>query len=106
MVSLGVGEIVGAIGMGFIVDHIGAKRSSVINVVLIGIAGFSVILFLALDSYSVLAYFMTFLWGVQDSSISIHLDAILGFEFESNKTPFSCDVLIEAIVAFSFGKSF
>jgi hypothetical protein len=44
---------------------------------------------------------MAFLWGVQDSSISIHLDAILGFEFESNKEPFSCDVLIESITAFS-----
>jgi hypothetical protein len=45
---------------------------------------------------------MTFAWGVQDSSISIHLDSILGFEFTSNKEPFSIDVLLESISAFSF----
>ena len=45
---------------------------------------------------------MAFVWGVQDSSISIHLDAILCCEFSSNKEPFSCDVLVEAIGAFTF----
>jgi hypothetical protein len=45
---------------------------------------------------------MTFAWGVQDSSINIHLDSILGFEFTSNKEPFSIDILLEAFSAFSF----
>lgn len=35
MCGLGVGEIVGGIGMGIIVDKIGAKKSSLINVLLI-----------------------------------------------------------------------
>ena len=35
MVSLGVGEIVGAIGMGIIVDKIGSKKSCWINVILV-----------------------------------------------------------------------
>jgi len=60
-----------------------------------------VILFIWQNEYSWVAYLMTFLWGLQDSSVSIHLDAILGFEFESNKEPFSCDVLVESITAFS-----
>jgi hypothetical protein len=55
-----------------------------------------------MDEYSFLAFIMTFAWGVQDSSISIHLDSILGFEFTSNKEPFSIDVLLESISAFSF----
>jgi hypothetical protein len=37
MCGLGVGEIVGGIGMGIIVDKIGAKKSSLINVLLIAI---------------------------------------------------------------------
>lgn len=30
------------------------------------------------------------------------MDAILGFEFETNKEPFACDILMESITAFSF----
>ena len=45
---------------------------------------------------------MTFFWGLQDSAMSIHLDSILGFEFTSNKEPFSIDVLLESITAFTF----
>jgi len=45
---------------------------------------------------------MCFCWGLQDSSVSIHLDAILGFEFESNYTPFSVDVLCESFLVFGF----
>jgi hypothetical protein len=45
---------------------------------------------------------MTFAWGLQDSSINIHLDSILGFEFTSNKEPFSIDILLESVSAFSF----
>jgi predicted MFS family arabinose efflux permease len=35
MVSLGIGEIIGAIGMGIIVDKIGSKKSCWINVFLV-----------------------------------------------------------------------
>jgi hypothetical protein len=61
-----------------------------------------VVVYIYIDQYSFLAFVMTFVWGVQDSSISIHLDSILGFEFTSNKEPFSIDVLMESISAFSF----
>lgn len=64
MVSLGVGEIFGAVGMGYIVDHIGAKRSSILNMVMIAIAAFSVIVFLWMETYSWFAFLMTFLWGL------------------------------------------
>lgn len=45
---------------------------------------------------------MTFLWGLQDSCISIHVETILGFEFESNKEPFSIDCLLESSMVFAF----
>ncbi|CDW79190.1 major facilitator superfamily protein [Stylonychia lemnae] len=102
MVSLGVGEIVGAIGMGMIVDKIGSKKSCWVNIFLVILQTLAVLLFLYIDEYNWIAFMMTFLWGVQDSSISIHLDAILGFEFETNKEPFACDILMESITAFSF----
>lgn len=64
MVSLGVGEIFGAIGMGIIVDKIGSKKSCIINVVLVILQTGAVILFLLLNEYSWIAYLMTFLWGL------------------------------------------
>jgi MFS family permease len=102
MVTLGVGEIFGALGMGYIVDKIGAKKCCVINTGLMIAQTVAALAFMMINEYSWLAYFMAFLWGVQDSSISIHLDAVLAGEFESNKEPFACDVLIEAVAAFSF----
>lgn len=102
MVSLGVGEIMGAFGMGYFVDKIGPKKGSFINVALIIIQTVLVILYIHLDKYSWLAFVMTFAWGLQDSAMSIHLDAILASEFDSNKEPFSLDVLLESITAFSF----
>jgi predicted MFS family arabinose efflux permease len=102
MCSLGVGEIVGGIGMGIIVDKIGSKKSVWVNVVLIILQTILVAAFVYIDEYNALAYIMTFVWGLSDSSISIHLDSILGFEFESNKEPFAVDVLIESCFVMFF----
>ena len=102
MVALGVGEICGALVMGHVVDKLGAKKSCFVNITVIIVQTIFVFIFISVDSYNFLAFFVPFIWGVQDSGISIHLDAILATEFESNKEPFSCDVLIEAIAAFSF----
>lgn len=102
MATLGIGEILGALVVGHIVDKIGAKKSSLINVVLIFIQTIVVIIYIIIDSYSWLAFIMTLIWGISDSSISIHLDSILGFEFESNKEPFSLDILIESSFVFGF----
>jgi len=58
--------------------------------------------YLHVNRFTYFAFAMTFMWGFQDSSISIHLNAILGFEFEGNSEPFSIDALIEAIMVFTF----
>lgn len=58
--------------------------------------------FLYIDSYNYFAYAMTFMWGFQDSAISVHLNTILGFEFDGNSEPFSLDCLIEALFVFTF----
>lgn len=64
MVSLGVGEIVGAIGMGMIVDKIGSKKSCWVNIVLVILQTLAVLLFLYIGEYNWIAFLMTFLWGV------------------------------------------
>ncbi len=102
MMSLGVGEVLGGIIMGWVVDKFGTKLSCFVNIVNIFLASTLVIFYLYVDTYSWLAYLMTFVWGWQDSCISIHIDTILGFEFESTKEPFSIDSFIESLTVFTF----
>jgi predicted MFS family arabinose efflux permease len=102
MISLGFGEILGSILMGMSVDHFGPKKATLMVLVLVILQCLVVVLYIWLDYYSALAYFMTFMWGFQDGCLSIHVDAILGFEFESNSEPFSVDVLFESTCVFFF----
>jgi predicted MFS family arabinose efflux permease len=64
MVALGAGEIVGSITMGLIVDHIGAKKSSLFNMMFIASATLVVVIYISEDEYNWVAFLMTFLWGV------------------------------------------
>lgn len=100
--ALGFGELFGAIFMGRVVDYLGAKRSSFINVLLILISTLMVLIFLYRGTFTYIAYVMTFLWGFQDSAVSVHLNSILGFEFSSNKEPFSIDIMMESTNVFLF----
>jgi MFS family permease len=102
MISFGVGEIIGGISMGLIIDRIGTKTACFINIANVINCVSIVILYIMIDEYTWLAYLMTFAWGWMDSCASIHLDAILGFEFESSKEPFSIDSLFEALMVFTF----
>lgn len=102
MIALGVGEIVGSYLMGRFVDKLGPKNSSFVNMVLIFVASATVVYYVHRNYYGFLAYFMAFMWGLQDSSVSIHLNSILGFEFDGSSAPFSIDTLIEAIMVFCF----
>ena len=63
MVALGFGEIFGALIMGNIIDRIGSKKTSLINIGLILIATIFVLNFLYLGNYSAFAFVMTFCWG-------------------------------------------
>ncbi|CDW89920.1 major facilitator superfamily protein [Stylonychia lemnae] len=102
MVALGVGEISGAVIQGKLVDKYGTKNVCVLNMVLILVATIFVLNYLYLDDYSVFAFIMTFVWGFQDSAVSIHLNTILSSEFDDNPGPFSLDSLIEATMVFCF----
>ena len=45
---------------------------------------------------------MTFGWGMQDSAVNNLINCILGFEFESQITPFSVFKFVQSIVVFAF----
>lgn len=102
MMTLGIGEILGGIGMGVLVDKIGTRKSVWVNVLNIVITTVVTAIYIKTNVYGFMAFVMAFFWGLSDSCVSIHLDAILGFEFTSNKEPFSIDCLIESTTVVTF----
>mmetsp|Transcript_34919 Transcript_34919/g.33963 ORF Transcript_34919/g.33963 Transcript_34919/m.33963 type:complete len:224 (-) Transcript_34919:26-697(-) len=102
MIYLGVGEVIGGIFMGLLIDKYGCKNCTYINILNVLVASSLVAIYMYNNRYSWMAYAMTFFWGWQDSFISIHIDSILGFEFPTTKEPFSVDSFMESLTVFSF----
>eukprot|EP00347_Sterkiella_histriomuscorum_P022750 403337297 len=101
-ICLSFGEIAGAIVQGKIVDKYGSKQTCLFNVGLILLATMFVLNYMYLQDYSLFAFVMTFMWGFQDSAISVHLNSVLGFEFDESPGPFSLDSLLESTFVFAF----
>jgi len=72
MVLFGVGEILGCFFIGFIVDRKGSKVATLFNLGIILIMGLTTIAFIEYYQYGWLAYFMCFMWGIQDSAVNTH----------------------------------
>jgi MFS family permease len=89
MTLFGVGEILGAFFIGFFIDKIGSKLTVFVNLTIIAIMGGVSLGYILVAKWNVLAWFMCFFWGFQDSAINTHCQEILGFEFDDNYTPFS-----------------
>jgi MFS family permease len=70
MVSLGFGEILGSLVIGYIIDKYGNKPTSYICMSLVALQTVIVMLYMKMDTYGVLAFVMTFVWGLQDSVVS------------------------------------
>lgn len=83
MTSLGVGEIIGAIGMGVIRDKMGNRFAFCVQVVLIVVSVSLVIYYNQKNNYDFVAFVMVFIWGLQDAGTNTICRCMLGFEFES-----------------------
>jgi len=64
MTAFGVGEVVGGLFIGYLIDNKGSKFVVVTNVVIMILMVFVTLFFASLFSYNPLAFVMTFLWGV------------------------------------------
>lgn len=73
MIGFGIGEILGCFFIGYIIDLIGPKKSSWVNVVICIVMSVSVIVYIVFHEWSWLAYVMCFLWGFQDSAVNTHV---------------------------------
>ena len=83
MVAFGIGEVVGSIIVGIIIDKIGSKKTSIVNILIILILINVTAVSVYSEKYDWMTLLMCFLWGLQDSSLNIHTFQILGFEFIS-----------------------
>jgi MFS family permease len=84
LVGFGVGEIVGGLALGKIMDKIGNKASLVLCLVLMLVGTAAALAFIFIFSFTLwLAVIMTFTWGVQDGALNNLLFCIMDFQFES-----------------------
>ena len=89
MIPLGIGEVIGGFILGFILDRWKQKAGITYCIFTTIVAYVIVFLQLAFWEFNVLTFFMTFFWGIQDSTLTNFINCILGFEFESKIIPFS-----------------
>jgi predicted MFS family arabinose efflux permease len=64
MVIFGVGEVCGCIVIGQIIDNQGSKFVAVVNAIIVVVMTFVTLAFLGINEFNILAFLMTFLWGV------------------------------------------
>ena len=101
ILGVGVGEIVGSIVFGRITDKCTTRSTCLLNVLATSISYGLVFLFTALYEFSfLLAFPMTFMWGVQDAGTVCVVTCMLCFQFESKTTPFSVYKCSQSIFVF------
>ena len=64
MVSFGVGEIIGGLFIGQIVDRINSKVASLVNAGLVLITAILTMIYLSNPEFTWYIFFVAFLWGV------------------------------------------
>lgn len=107
--GLGIGECVGSEVIGYIQDHVGnrACHYTCLSLALIGTA--TVIWYIWYMTFSwVNGVVLCTVWGIQDGAVNVMLDCILGFQFDSKRTPFSVNKMVYSmfIFVFVFSQSF
>ena len=99
---LGVGEMVGGLLMGQVVDKLGSRIGVIINVLTIIFACSVTFWEIASNKYSWVTFLYTFAWGFSDGAINTHSNQMMGFEFETSSDPFSIFNSVQAVAIFSF----
>lgn len=63
MTVFGLGEVLGAFFIGYLIDHFGSRSCSLVNVALVMITTVFMLEFLFINEYNVLTFVTTFMWG-------------------------------------------
>lgn len=87
MVALGLGEMIGCLFIGYIIDRFGNRLTSIFSLSFILAQTFITVVFLILNTYGPLVFLMTFTC-LADSVVNTHMQEISGFEFEDKIRPY------------------
>lgn len=102
MIFLGVGEIFGSLGNGYILNWLDSKKFVMLALFETILAHCLFIGFNMHNHYtSAFGMSICFFWGVQDSSAQIFYSSICGGQFENKTTPFSVAVGIIGLTCFA-----
>lgn len=102
MAALGLGEMLGSVAIGQIIDRYGIKKGVLATALNLTIAVVLLYAYIGYYKFSVLTFFVTFFWGFQDSFLNNCLNCVYGFEFDSNVQPFSVGALVQSLTVFLF----
>lgn len=102
MVLFGFGELIGSYLQGYIIDRWNTKKATLSIILFVSMMIMVTITAIKWNSYGFITFFMTFLWGLQDSSMNVHLFQILGFEFDTAAEPFSVYLMMQGLSIFGF----
>jgi len=84
----GLANIAGGIMTGQVIDRISIKAAIFVILCFTCLAVTFLITFILSKKWGILAYFLCFAWGIQDASINIIINTILGFQFKNKTVPF------------------
>eukprot|EP00347_Sterkiella_histriomuscorum_P014941 403358919 len=102
MIPLGLGSVIGGLIQGQVADKFG-QRLGVIYIMIVSACAFAVVFaFVGTWKFGVLTFFMTFIWGIQDSGMNNYMSCTLGFQFDSKIIPFSILKFVQSLFTFIF----
>ena len=103
MICLGIGEIVGSFVVGQVIDRKGSKVTSYLTVGLILLQTVLMLWFIGQNTYGLLVFVLTFVFGFQDAVVNTHMSELLGFEFlPDNVRPFAVFNIVQSMTVFTF----
>ena len=98
----GIGDMIGAVVQGQVVDRLGSRIGCVVNVLTIIIAS-GVSFFQIHDNhYNWITFLMTFARGFSDGCVNTHSNQMMGFEFATSSDPFSIFNTVQSVALVSF----
>ena len=94
LVAFGVGEVIAGFIHGLLIDKIGSRATTFVNMSIILVVIIVTELSLYQLEYNWLSFLMCFLWGLEDGTQNIFLFQMLGYEFGALGDPYAVFTII------------
>jgi MFS family permease len=96
--------MIGGAIIGRVIDKLGLKQALVLSLIVTTLSFCLMLYYLHLYTFSWITFLVTFMWGVQDSTINNIMNCTLGFDFDSKDpaTPFAVQNFMQPLFVFVF----